>query len=81
MQRRGVAVAHREDKDTGSSSGNYSLVRALPESAISLTKDQVGSSVGSPQAKRRTGGTQPHPSADKQIIVLLSSAYQSNTQL
>ena len=26
-------------------------------------------------------GTQPHPSADKQIKVLLSSAHQSNTQL
>ena len=30
-------------------------------------------------AKRQ--GTQPHPSADKQIKVLLSSAHQSNTQL
>ena len=26
-------------------------------------------------------GTQPHPSADKRIKVLLSSAHQSNTQL
>ena len=26
-------------------------------------------------------GTQPHPSADKQIKVLLSYAHQSNTQL
>ena len=26
-------------------------------------------------------GTQPHPSADKQIKVLLTSAHQSNTQL
>ena len=40
LQRRGVALSHHEDKDTGSrSSGKYSLVWALPESAISTTKD------------------------------------------
>ena len=40
LQRRGVALSHCEDKDTGSrSSGKYSLVTALPESAISPTKE------------------------------------------
>ena len=38
----GVAVAHHEDKDTGSrSSGKYSLAWAFPESTIS-PKKQVG---------------------------------------
>ena len=36
--------------------------------------------VASGQTTNREG-TQPHPSADKQIKVLLSSAHQSNTQL
>ena len=35
LQRRGVAVAHCGDKDTGSSSGKYCLAWALPESSIS----------------------------------------------
>ena len=40
LQRQGVAVAHRGDKDTGSrSSGKYSLAWALPESAISPSKE------------------------------------------
>ena len=40
LQRWGVAVSHCEDKDTGSrSSGKYSLEWALPESAISPTKE------------------------------------------
>ena len=56
LQRRGVAVAHCEDKDTGSiSSGKYSLAWALPESAIIPTKEPVTSSAGSPQAKQPTG--------------------------
>ena len=56
LQRRGVAVPHCEDKDTGSgSSGKYSLAWALPESTISPTKQPVGSSAGSPQAKQPTG--------------------------
>ena len=50
LQRQGMSVAHREDKDTGSkSSGKYSLAWTLPESAISPIKDPAGSSVGSPQ--------------------------------
>ena len=83
LQRRGVAVSHCEDKDTGSrSSGKYSLVRALPESAISPTKEpgRLQCWVASGQTANREG-TQPHPSAGKQIKVLLSSAHQSNTQL
>ena len=56
LQRWGVAVAHRRDKDSGSrSSGTYSLVWALPESAISPTKEPVASSAGPPQAKQPTG--------------------------
>ena len=56
LQRQRVAVAHRGDKDTGSrSSGKYSLAWALPESAITLTKEPVGSGAGSPQAKQPTG--------------------------
>ena len=40
LWRWGVAVSHHEDKDTGSrSSGKYSLVWALSESAISPTKE------------------------------------------
>ena len=57
-----VAVAHREDKNTGSrSSGNYSLAWALPECTISPTKEHTeGSRVGLPQAKQRTG-REPSP--------------------
>ena len=56
LQRQGAAKAHHGDKDTGSrSSGKYSLAWALPESAISCTKEPVGSSAGSPQAKQPTG--------------------------
>ena len=83
LQKRGVAVAHREDKDTGSrSSGKYSLAWALPESATSPTKEpgRLQYLVTSGQTTNREG-TQPDPSADKQIKVLLSSSHQSNTQL
>ena len=79
----GVAVVYRGDKDTGSrSSGKYSLVWALPDSAISPTKDlgRLQCWATSDQTTNREG-TQPHPSVDKQIKVLLSSAHQSNTQL
>ena len=56
LQRWGVAVADHGDKDTGSrSSQKYSLVWALPESAISPTKEPVASSAGSLQAKQTTG--------------------------
>ena len=56
-----VAVAHCGDKDTGSrSSGKYSLVGSLLESTISPTKETVGSSDGSPQAKQPTG-REPSP--------------------
>ena len=83
LQRQGVVVAHRRDKDTGSrSSGKYSLVWALPESAISPTKEpgRLQCWVTSGQATNKEG-MQPHPTADKQIKVLLSSAHQSNTKL
>ena len=61
LQRQGVAVPHSGDKDTGSrSSGKYSLVWALPESAISPTKEPVASSAGLPQAKQWTG-REPSP--------------------
>ena len=79
----GVAVSHREDKDTGSrSSGKDTLVWALPESSISPTKEpgSLQCWVTSGQTTN-TDGTQPHPSEDKKIKVLLSSAHQSNTQL
>ena len=83
LWRRGVAVAHHGDRDTGSrSSGKYSLALALPESTISPTKGpgRLQCWVTSDQTTNREG-TQPHPSADRQIKVLLSSAPQSNTQL
>ena len=49
----GVSVAHRGDKDTGSTSfRKYSFAWALPESAISPTKESVVSCAGSPQAKQ-----------------------------
>ena len=52
----GVAVVHCGGKDTGNrSSGKYSLLWALSESAISPNKEPVGSSAGSPQAKQPTG--------------------------
>ena len=76
-------MAHHGDKDTGSrSSGKYSLASALPESTISLTKEpgRLKCWFASDQTTNREE-TQPHPSADKQIKVLLSSAHQSNTQL
>ena len=83
LQRQGVAVAHWEAKDTGSrSSGKYSLAWALPESAISPNKElgRLQCWVASGQTTSREG-TQTHPSADKWIKVLVSSAHQSNTQL
>ena len=56
LQRQGVAVAHRGDKDIGSrSSGKYSFAGALPESTISPIKEPVASSAGLPQAKQPTG--------------------------
>ena len=56
LQRQGVAVAHRRNKDTGSrSSGKYSLVRALLESAISPTKEPVVFSAGLSQSKQPPG--------------------------
>ena len=82
LQRRWVTVAYCGDKDTGSrSSGKYSLVWALPESTISPTKElgRLQCWFASGQTINREG-TQPHPSADKWIKVLLSSAHQSNTQ-
>ena len=40
LQRRRVAVSHREDRDTGRiNSGKYSLAWAPPESTISSTKE------------------------------------------
>ena len=61
LQRRGLAVAQRRDKDSGSrSSGKYSLVWAPAESAISPTKEPGGTSAGSPQAKQPTG-REPSP--------------------
>ena len=83
LQRQGVAVSYCEDKDTGSrSSGKYSLGWALPESTISPAKEpgRLQCWVASGQTTNREG-TQPHPSADKQIKVLLSSAHQSNSRL
>ena len=83
LQRWGVAVAHCGDKDTGSrSSGKYSLVWALPESASSPTKEwgRLQCWVASGQTANREG-TQAHLSEDKWIKVLLSSAYKSNSQL
>ena len=54
-QRRGAAVAHYRDKDTGSrGSGKFSLAWALPESTIFPTKEPIGGSAGSPQAKQPT---------------------------
>ena len=81
LQRQGVAVAHREDKDTGSrSSEKYSLVWALPESAISTTKEpgRLQCWVTSGQTTNREG-MQCHQSADKRLKVLLSSPQKSNT--
>ena len=55
LQRWGVAVAHCGEKDTGSrSSGKYSLVWALLQSAISPTKEPEASSAESPQTKQTT---------------------------
>ena len=53
-----------------------------PRVAISPTKElgRLQSWVTSGQPTNREG-TQPHPSADKPIKVLLNSAHQSNTQL
>ena len=83
LQRQGAAVAHWEVKNTGNrSSGKYSLAWALPESAISPTKERgrLQCWVTSGQTTNREA-TQPHMSADKWIKVLLSSAHQGNTQL
>ena len=83
LQRWGVAVSHRGDKDTDNrSSGKYSLAWALPESAITPTKRACSLQcwVASGQTTNREG-TQSHPSTNKWIKVLLSSAHQSNTQL
>ena len=83
LQRRGVAVYHRENKDTGNrSSGKHSLARALQSPPFTPPK-----SPGRLQCWVASGKTtnreriQSHPSADKRIKVLLSSAHQSNSQL
>ena len=61
LQRRGEAVAHCRDKDTGScSSGEYSLMWYLLEAAIfsprpSPTQQHVGSTAGMPWVKQPTG--------------------------
>ena len=56
LQRRGAAVAHHRDKDTGSrSSGKYSLAWALSESTITPNKEPLCSSAALPQAKQPTG--------------------------
>ena len=61
LQRQGMAVPHRGDKDTGSrNSGKFPLASALPESAISPAKEPVASRAGSPQAKQPTG-REPSP--------------------
>ena len=58
-QRRGVTVAHCEDKDTGSrSSGKYSLRESSQSLPLAPQKHPVGFSVGSPQVKQQTG-TEP----------------------
>ena len=81
LQRWGMAVAHRGDKDIGSrSSGKYYLVWPLPESAISPTKERGRLQCWVTGQTTNREGTQPHPSADKQIKLLLCSAQQSNTQ-
>ena len=56
LQRLEAAVAHHGDKDTGSRSfEKYSLGKPSWSSATSPTKEPVGSSAGSPQAKQPTG--------------------------
>ena len=84
LQRRGVAVAHHGDKDTGSrSSGKYSLTWALLESAISPTKEPVSSSAGLLQATEPTGGelspTHQQPSGLKFYWALPTRATLSST--
>ena len=79
LQRRGVAVAHRGDKNTGSRSSGREPSQSLP---LSPPKS-LGSLhcwVASSQTTNREG-TQPHPSTVKRIKLLLSSAHQSNNQL
>ena len=82
LERQGVAVSDRGEKDTGSrSSGKYSLAWALPDSTIGPTKelDRLQCWVTSGQTTKKKG-SQSHPSADKQIKVLRSSAHQRNSQ-
>ena len=56
LQRSGTTVTHCGDKDTGCrSSGKYTLAWALPESAISPTKEPMSSGAGLPPAKKPTG--------------------------
>ena len=81
LQRQGVAVACCGDKDTGGrSSQKYSLAWALPESAISSTKDlgMLQRWVALDQTTNREG-TKPHPSADKQIKETPTNATASST--
>ena len=66
LQRQGVTMAHCEDKDTGSrSSGKYSLAWELPESAISPTKEEIGSSDRLLRSNNQKGGN-PTPPISRQ---------------
>ena len=76
-------MAHRGDKDTGSrSSGKYSWRERSQSLPLASPKSpgRLQCWVASGQTTNREG-TQSHPSAVKQIKVLLSSAHQSNSQL
>ena len=83
LQRWGVAVCHHKDRDTGSrSSGStpWHEPSQSPPLAPPKSPGRLQCWVASGQTTNRER-TQPHPSADKRIKVLLSSVHQSNSQL
>ena len=68
LQRRGVALFHHGDKDTGSrSSGKYSLAWALPESVISPTKEAREAPVLAGLTPNNQQGGNPAPSINSQV--------------
>ena len=79
LQKQGLAMAHHGDKDTGSrSSGKYSLGWALLEVPLVPPKGLWAPVLGCLMPNTNREGTQLHPSADKQIKVLLSSDHHQS---
>ena len=83
LQRQGAAVAHQGTRKLAAKflgSTPWREPSKGPPLAPAKSPGRLQCWVASGQTTNREG-TQPHPSADKRIKVLLSYAHQSNSQL